>query len=111
MTSASQVYIAGVGVSPWPSGGSSAEGVVVVSLVSAATKALLDAGVTYDDVSHGVTSKTFSHASNAFKAFDNGGIIVDQVESGSELLDTSFSLVRKRGAQCVLMIAVEKVCL
>ena len=108
MTSESKVYIAGVGFSPSASEGSSAQG-VVASLVSAATKALLDAGVTYDDVSHGVRSKSSSHASKAFEAFDEGGIAVNEAESGSEL-KTSFSLVRKRGAQCVLMIALEKVC-
>jgi hypothetical protein len=111
MTSESKVYIAGVGFSPSPPAGSPAQG-VIVSLVSAATKALLDAGVTYDDVAQGVRSvrsKTFSYGSEAFKAFDDGDITVDEVERGSEF-ESSFYWVRDRGAQCVLMIAVEKVC-
>ena len=111
MTSESKVYIAGVGLSPLPPGGSSTKG-VIASLVSAATKALLDAGVTCDDVAQGVRSvrsETFRYGSEAFKAFDEGGIMVDEVESGSEL-NSAFYWVRDRGAQCVLMIAAEKVC-
>ena len=111
MTSESRVYIAGVGFSPSPPGGSSAE-VVVSSLISAATKALLDAGVTYDYVAQAVRSergKTSDYGSEVFKAFDEVDIPVDEVESGFEL-DKSFHWVRDRGAQCVLMVAVEKVC-
>ena len=110
MTSESKVYIAGIGFSSSPLGGSPAKA-FISSLVSAATKALLDAGVTYDDVAQSVTStrgNKSNYGSEAFKAFDEGGIAVDKVESGSEI-DSSFSWVRDRGARCVLMIAVEKV--
>lgn len=108
----STVYVAGVGFSPSPPEGSPTKA-VIASLVSAATKALLDAGVTYDDVTHGVRSvksKAFRYGSEAFEAFEEGGITVDEVQSGSEL-DSSFDLVRDQGVQCVLMIAIEKVCL
>ena len=111
MTSKTAAYIAGVGFSPSPPGSSPAEA-FIAALVSAATKALLDAGVTYDDVVRGVTSRrvdTFSNGSEAFKAFDQGGIAVDKVESGCEL-DSSLYWVRDRVVRCVLMIALEKVC-
>ena len=102
MPSQPKVYIAGVGYSPIESG--------VASLVSAATKALLDAGLTYDDVTQGVQSKSLKDGSRAFKAFDPRRIPVDEVESGSEL-ECSFQHVKEQGAQCVLLIATEKVCL
>lgn len=101
--STSSVYIAGVGFSPLQSGSSSARN-TNTSAVSAATKALLDAGVTYDDVSHGVGSV----GSEPFKAFDEGGITVDKAESGSEL-ESAFRQVKDKGAQCVLVVAGEKV--
>ena len=112
MTSESKVYIAGVGFSPLPPEGSPAKG-VVASLVSAATKALLDAGVTFDDVILSVTStrgNILSHGSEVSKAFDDRGVAVDEVASGSELT-SSFSWVRDRGARCVLMTSVDKVCI
>ena len=112
MTSEPKVYIAGVGFSPLPARGSPAKS-VITSLVSAATKALLDAGVTYDDVSRGVTSvkdKTSTYGAEAFKAFGEDGVTVDEEKSGFEF-DNSFHCVRDRVALCVLMIAVAKVCL
>lgn len=111
MTSDAKVYIAGVGSSPWPPQGSPAK-TVSASGVSAATKALLDAGVTYDDVAQGVTnvrSKTLESGSQVFKAFDEGGIPVNEVEHGSEFASSVY-LTRNRGIRCVLMIAAEKVC-
>ena len=104
MPSDTKVYIAGVGYSPDDAFGQES----VASLVSAATKALLDAGVTYQDVTHGVTCKTLSSGSIAFKAFGKGEINVDKAEAGSEL-DVSVRSVRERGTQCVLMVAAEKV--
>ena len=109
MPSQSKVYIAGVGCSPSPPEGPPVKA-VLRSLVSAATKALLDAGVTYDDITQCVRSKTLSYASEVFKALDERESPVDDVEGGSEL-DSSIRWVRDQGAQCVLMIAVEKVCL
>lgn len=104
MTSESNVFIAGVGFSPAPPGCSSARD-SIAALISAATKALLDAGVTFDDVARGVTSMP---GGTAFKAFDDAGITVEEVESGSEI-HASFYLVRDRGARCVLMMAAEEV--
>ena len=110
MTSESKVFIAGVGYSPALPRSSPADR-FIVALVSSATKALLDAGVTYDDVTRGVTStggNTVSLGSEAFKAFDEEGIAIDEVARGTEL-HNSLYLVRDRGAQCVLMIAAEEV--
>ena len=105
MASDAKVYIAGVGYSPDDASGQEP----VAKLVSAATKALLDAGVTFEDVTHCVTSKTLSSGSIAFSAFGEGEVMVEKVEAGSEL-DASIRLVRDRDVQCVLMVAAEKVC-
>ena len=110
MTSKFNVYIAGLGLSPSPPGSSPAK-THIASVVSAATKALLDTGVTYDDVTRSVTSTgdtTLNYGSEALKAFHDGGIAVDEVERGLEL-DNAFYWIRDRGAHCVLMVAVEKV--
>lgn len=99
----SRIYLAGIGFSPVKS----SREIVVPSLVSAATKALLDAGITHDDVSRSVTSEG-DIGSDAAKAFDGGIVAVDQVGKGSELA-TSFKLVKNEGAQCVLMLAEDEV--
>lgn len=103
----SKVYLAGVGVASAPSKGSSAEA-SIASLISAATKALLDAGVTFDDIVRGVVSKSSKHALNALKAFEEGGVAMNEVEQGSEL-EKAFALISDRGAQNVLIIAEEEV--
>lgn len=103
----SHVYVAGIGVSPLPSGSNSNKATSAV--ISAATKALLDAGVTYDDIAHGVRGKKSQHAAKAFKAFDEGGIEVDEVEAGS-VFDSAYSLVDENNASSVLMVLEEEVC-
>lgn len=104
------VYVAGVGLSPSTSPGKE----FVLSLISAATKALLDAGVTYDDVTHCVLSSkasTSSHASDVFKSFDErSNIPVVEAETGTEF-DQALSLIQDRRAQCVLMTVIEGVCI
>lgn len=104
MTGETEVYIAGVGLAP------SSGGDALASLVSAATKALLDAGLSYDDVSYGVRSKQLGSGAEAFKAFDEEGVKLKEVGGGSEL-DSAFDLVKKEGAQCVLLVTSEKVCM
>ncbi|KIV86036.1 hypothetical protein PV11_01677 [Exophiala sideris] len=104
-----EVYIAGVGLSPAPSPGSSAKS-DITSMVSAATKALLDAGVTFDDITRSVsgsTGNTPNHGLKVSQAFYEGDIPVDEVESGAEL-EKSFSRIKDQGAPCVLMTAIEK---
>lgn len=102
MAPKSEVYIAGVGLSPFSSKSSKE---FLSSLVSAATKALLDAGLTYDDVDHGVTS---SPGAEAFKSFDEGRIATEEVDGVSEF-QMSFNWISDQRARCVLMIAVEEV--
>ncbi|KAI9655109.1 MAG: hypothetical protein M1821_005592 [Bathelium mastoideum] len=109
MTSKPKVFIAGVGFSPSPPNGSPAHDFVAV-LVSAATKALLDAGITYDNVARSVTTITSSrvnYGSEALKTLDEEGIAVDEAERGSEL-PASIRYVRDGGAECVLMIVIEE---
>lgn len=111
MTFKTQVYVAGVGSSPSPAGSSASA--FIAPLISAATKALLDAGITFDDVSRSVTSASSSghnYGSQAADAFDEGLGAVEEVENGSEFA-SSFYMIRDRGVQCVLVIAAEKVCL
>lgn len=107
MPSSSNVYIAGVGSSPAPGANTSAEG-VIASLVSAATKALLDAGVTFDSVKRGVKSKSSKHASQAFKAFDEEDIAVDEVQSGAEL-SSAVGSIQNQGVDCVLAVVEAQV--
>lgn len=109
MAPSSKVYIAGVGYSPSSSKSSSTEASVAAS-ISAITKALLDAGLTYDDITHAVVSKSSEHASEALKTFEDGGVTTSEAKQGSEL-ESSFALVKQKGAQSVLMTADEDVCL
>lgn len=95
----SKVYIAGVGSAEKDSGS---------SLVSAATKALLDAGITYDNVTRGARRKSLSQGAEAFRAFGDDGVPVSEVDAGSEL-QSSFTMVQDRGEQCVLVITSDKV--
>lgn len=100
MPGKSKVHIAGVG---------SADKDSSSSLVSAATKALLDAGITYDNVTHGARRKSSSQGAEAFRAFGDEGVPVSEVDGGSEL-QSSFTMVQDRGEQCVLAITADKVC-
>lgn len=105
MAPETKVFIAGVGFSPVSSKDARSRD-SIASQVSAATKALLDAGVTYDDVQGGVTSSELG--TGAFQSFDEEGISIDEVESGTEFLN-SLKLVSNRGSRCVLMVAGEEV--
>ena len=104
MTSTGKVYIAGVGLSPTSSAKNA-----VTPLISAATKALLDAGITFDDVAQGVVGNDVKEGPAAFKAFDERGINIDKAKAGSEI-DKAIRLVDDKSKQCVLVITTEKVC-
>ncbi|KAI9685609.1 MAG: hypothetical protein M1822_004467 [Bathelium mastoideum] len=109
MTSKPKVFIAGIGFSPSPPNGSPAHD-FIAALVSAVTKALLDAGITYDNIARSVTTTSSSkvnYGSEALKALDEGVFAVDEAERGSEL-QTAIRCVRDGGAKCVLMIAIEE---
>jgi hypothetical protein len=104
----SNVYLAGVGHSPLKSDTGSSSNSHTTSLISAATKALLDAGVTYDDVSYSVASKGSKSSVEAFQRSRTGEASVEEAEKGREF-EKSFCLVSERGAKCVLMVGAEKV--
>lgn len=99
MTPKPKVHIAGIGSAEKDSGS---------SLVSAATKALLDAGITYDNVTRGARRKSLSQGAEVFRAFGDEGVPVSEVDGGSEL-QSSFTMVQDRGEQCVLVITADKV--
>jgi hypothetical protein len=99
MTGKTEAHIAGVGVT---------SGSGDNALVSAAVKALLDAGVTYDDVTRGVRAKSLKAGSKAFQAFGDEGVSVDEAEDSSAL-EHAAKLVTEKGEQCVLTIAKDEV--
>lgn len=76
--------------------------------MSAATKALLDAGVTYDNVTRGVRHESLHEGNQAFEAFGNEKVSVEKVNDGFEL-QTAAKLVREKGEKCVLVIATDEV--
>ena len=98
------VYVAGVGATISNDGSSTNEHVV-----SAVTKALLDAGISFDNVDQGVVGAGAKGGSAAFKAFDERGINVDEAKQGSEL-EKATGFISKQKAECVLVITTEGVC-
>lgn len=96
MGSGLRVCIAGVGISDSKKG----------SLVSSTTKALLDAGISFDDIDQAVTGS--NDGREALKEFDKHGIDTQDAKSGSELEKAS-SLVSSGKAGCVLVLTSEKV--
>ena len=107
MMAKSKVYLGGVGASSLRTEGSAKKDSASF-LVSAATKALLDAGITYDNVTRGVRRKSSNQGAEAFRAFGDQGVTITEVEDGTEL-QSSFTMVQDRGEQCVLVIAADKV--
>ena len=106
MASQPKVYIVGVGFSPLPEGSSPAQD-LIGPLVSAATKALLDAGVTYDDIDltvHGSVGSETSHA------FGQGPLNVNGTGDGSDFV-SAFDRLADQGTHSVLLMTVQKVCL
>ncbi|KAK5065164.1 hypothetical protein LTR84_001000 [Exophiala bonariae] len=102
------VYLAGVGYSPFSSNDSSG-GSPIAALVSAVVKALLDAGITYDNVTTtvaGCRDNGSSYGPQVAKVFDNTFIEVKEIEAGSEL-DEALHLVKTRRSHCVLVFATE----
>lgn len=96
MGSSSRIFVTGAGLSDSKKG----------SLVSSTTKALLDAGLHFDDVDQAVVGSKDGHA--ALKEFDKRGIATQDAKSGSEL-EKAFSLISGGKASCVLVVASEKV--
>ena len=101
--SKTKVYIAGVGLSPSKSDNTTS------ALVSAAVKALLDAGVTYDNVTRSIIAKDVKNGQEVFDAFNDSDITVDKISAGSEMRSAVDAIGSGKG-QCVLVVAQDKVC-
>ena len=100
MASKARVYIAGVGYSS-----ASKDSILATTFTSAATKALLDAGITYDDITHGLSA---GQESEMFNGFGATRIPLGKVDT-TAALPSAAALIREKGAQCVLLVALEKV--
>jgi sterol carrier protein 2 len=109
-----QVFIAGIGLSSsstWASSTTTRDGFEELAL-SAAIKALLDAGITYDKVTHGigcVNDAGTRVGDKPFYALGATGIPICEVDSDAGLY-TAASLIRGNGAGCVLLIGPDEVC-
>jgi acetyl-CoA acetyltransferase len=101
-----KVYIAGVGVT----NSQSNNGAEQKDLVSAATKALIDAGITYDDIDTSLAAKSRQDTAQVFRAFDDreqkGKIRQAQA---SNLFGDAIELAGSGRARCVLAVGVQKV--
>jgi 3-oxoacyl-[acyl-carrier-protein] synthase III len=102
---ASSAHLAGVGVSA----GKDAD--LETLAASAGTKALLDAGVTYSDVDHGLACFLDERARiprSVFTTYGTEGAPVSEIDNHSGLL-TAVQSVRGGHANCVLVIAIDRV--
>lgn len=110
------VYVAGVGLSPPRSHGTSASSPrtnhhVYELAVSAGTKALLDAGITYDDVDQGIACLNDGESTvvrKVFYTFGVTGIPLCEVDCNSGLYMASH-FIKVGKASCVLVIGFDKV--
>lgn len=104
-----RAYIAGVGVSHIKA--TSSNVALDALMVSAGVKALLDAGVTYDDVDQSVAcffDQDLKATKSGFETYGKTGTPVSEVECFSGLY-TAIQYVRGGDANCVLMVGVDKV--
>jgi hypothetical protein len=78
--------------------------------VSAATKALIDAGITYDEVDASLAAKSRQEAEHVFRAFDDreqkGKIRQAQA---SNLFSNAIELADDGKVSCVLAVGTQKV--
>ena len=98
----SSAHIAGVG--------SSQRNTVGKAAISAVTKALLDAGVTFSDVDLNNTGFLENERipTSIFQIFGNEGAAIAQADSHSAFF-TAAQSVRSRAANCALVVAVDSV--
>ena len=106
-------YIAGVGLSS-SNPSKSAPGVSKNAYglaISAGTKALLDAGLGYEDVEHSIGSGLAAGSTSMVavcRSFGITGRPISEVDESSALYIGS-SLIKAGRAECILMIGYEKV--
>ena len=109
MRSIPKVYIAGVGLTAtWASADGSSDAENATSVISAVTKALLDAGITYDAIDHSLATKSAKVVREAFQAFDPSVPRIDEAKEGSQLKDAVQRLAAGRD-RCMLIADVENV--
>ncbi|KAF9888955.1 sterol carrier protein 2 [Aspergillus nanangensis] len=117
----SPVYIAGVGMTPFQSPKKSAasssnpEGDYFNLAVSACVKALLDAGITYDEVDQGVGSYVFGDSAGAQRVFYTLGMtgipiynVHNYCSAGSTGLYMANQFIQAGCADCVLVVGFDK---
>ena len=115
------VYIAGVGMTPFQSPKKSAantsnpEGDYFNLAVSACIKALLDAGINYDDVDQGVGCYVFGDSAGAQRVFYTLGMtgipvynVHNYCSAGSTGLYMANQFIQAGAADCVLVIGFDK---
>lgn len=103
------VYIAGVGISHLKGRVSGSN--IRELTISAGTKALLDAGITYGEVKHSVAcflGDDLRVSKNVFESFGKTGTPITKVECHSGLFVGSQS-IRSGNSDCVLVIGFDQV--
>lgn len=104
------VYIAGVGITH-PKNGSQSASSLNDTILSAGTKALLDAGVSYNDVKASVAcflDRNLNIERTSFEVFGRTGTPVYKVDNYSGLHVAS-QFVRSGAADCVMVIGFDQV--
>ncbi|KAI7978437.1 hypothetical protein EIK77_001961, partial [Talaromyces pinophilus] len=117
----SPVYVAGVGMTPFQSPKKSAASAANPAgdyfdlAVSACVKALLDAGLTYDDVDQGVGCYVFGDSACAQRVFYTLGMtgipiynVHNYCSSGSSGLYMANQFIQAGTADCVLVVGFDK---
>ena len=105
----SPVYIAGVGISHLDKDGS--ESSIDDLAISAGTKALLDAGITYSDVNYSIAcylQDDLKVTKDSFKKYGQTGAPVIEVDCYSGLF-SAWHGIRSDTANCSLMIGFDTV--
>jgi 3-oxoacyl-[acyl-carrier-protein] synthase III len=106
--SSSQCHIAGIGISERISTTNTEQ-----SALSAGTKALLDAGITYRDVDHSIAASLDSKVvvpKTVFNVFGEGeGIAPVSEVDGHLAFFTGVQCVKSRSMECVLVVGLERV--
>ena len=100
----SQAHIAGIGISE------ASNGKLNESAVSAGTKALLDAGVTYDDVDlslAGILDDQVRTPRSCFTTFGTGGAPICEVDNHCAL-STAVQCIKSRQTNCALVIGLDR---
>lgn len=103
------VYIAGVGISHLK--GRVSDSNVEELAISAATKALLDAGVTYGEVNNSIAcflGDDLKTSKNVFKSFGRTGSPITKVECHSGVYIGS-QAIRSGNSNCVLVVGFDQV--